>query len=151
MFAINLIVYLNGFLQERPIEKCRIESVHGINRKSRPVCRYSFESGNPVNVSGSLCPFLLTLRGRLGQLSAALSRDSLMAVMRQLIGRIGRLLIDEVVSQSSFNSYGAAQMRFDVASALIPLLNSIGGGSPSVRISAEHDVVIAELNDKLKV
>uniref|UniRef100_A0A914WCM9 RAD50-interacting protein 1 n=1 Tax=Plectus sambesii TaxID=2011161 RepID=A0A914WCM9_9BILA len=112
---------------------------------------YSYESGNPVNVSGSLCPFLLTLRGRLGQLSAALSNESLAALMRQLIGRVGRLFIDEIITQSSFNSYGAAQIRFDVASALIPLLNSVASPSSSARISSEHDVIMAELNDKLKV
>jgi glutamate-1-semialdehyde aminotransferase len=115
--------------------------------------RYSFEAGNAVNVSGSLCPFLLTLRGRLGQLSSSLSHESLLSLMRMLIRRVGRLLIDEVVTQSHFNSYGAAQMRFDVTSALIPLLNSVGGGGPSSssRVSAEYDDNIAELNDKLKV
>ena len=35
-----------------------------------------------------------------------------MAVMRQLIGRIGRLVIDEVVSQSSFNCHGALSRKW---------------------------------------
>uniref|UniRef100_A0A915PGR0 RAD50-interacting protein 1 n=1 Tax=Setaria digitata TaxID=48799 RepID=A0A915PGR0_9BILA len=85
---------------------------------------YSWESGKPLDLTPSFCPFLLEVRRLFGHVNNAISPHSASKLYEMLNEKVAEVLL-KMVTTVSLNGYGAAQILYDITNSLVPVLNSL--------------------------
>lgn len=104
--------------------------------------RYCCDILKPIDITPSILPFILEIKRLLDWINENISPDSVLSIYFLINDEIWNIIDKNLISQTSFNYRGAAQMFHDITFSLIPLLNSLYSNSKSVGL---FDVILNEV------
>ncbi|CAI4220971.1 unnamed protein product [Auanema sp. JU1783] len=102
-------------------------------------------------LSAAFCPLLMKVRTSFSNVGFHYSKVSVQNLFKRMTSIIGRSFVEDVISQTSFNAEGAAQMLHDIEKGLLPALNFVFSRCAIEGFRAEYDKNITILLSSLRV
>ncbi|KAI1718891.1 RINT-1 / TIP-1 family domain-containing protein [Ditylenchus destructor] len=102
---------------------------------------YAHDVAKPIDVTSSFAAFLTEINRLLCSINKNISPDSILTIYHLTNHEIWQVLDLHLISRTPFNYRGAAQMKFDITTALIPLLNSL---YHRPKATGDFDVILDE-------
>ncbi|KAI1730313.1 RINT-1 / TIP-1 family domain-containing protein [Ditylenchus destructor] len=102
---------------------------------------YAHDSAKPIDVTSSFATFLTEINRLLSWVNKNISPDSILTIYHLTNHEIWQVIDSHLISRTPFNYRGAAQMIFDITTALIPLLNSL---YHRPKATGDFDVILDE-------